>query len=55
VAGGELTVDILPDPVKGTVAVIGVAAGADARRDVEAKIHACMRPFATAYRVEWTE
>jgi fatty-acyl-CoA synthase len=56
VAGGELTVDMVPDPVKGTVAVIGVAAAAaDVRRDVEEKIHACMKPFATAFRVQWTE
>jgi fatty-acyl-CoA synthase len=56
VAGGELTVDMVPDPVKGTVAVIGVAAAAaEVRRDVEEKIHACMKPFATAYRVQWTE
>jgi hypothetical protein len=55
VAGGELTVDIVPDPVAGTVAVIGVAAAANVRRDVEEQIHARMKPFATAYRVQWTE
>lgn len=55
VAGDALTVEMLPDPVKGTVAVISVGVAADVRRDVEERIRACMQPFAIAYRVRWME
>jgi fatty-acyl-CoA synthase len=52
---GELTVEMMADPVEGNIAVIGVAAAAGARRDVEEQIRDCMKPFATAYRVQWLE
>jgi fatty-acyl-CoA synthase len=55
VADGRITVDIEADPVRGTVAVIGVAGAAGARRDVEQEIHQRMKAFAIAYNVQWVE
>ncbi len=55
IADGKLTVEIAADPVKGSIAVIGVAAAAGVRREIEEKIHARMKPFAIAYRVQWME
>jgi fatty-acyl-CoA synthase len=53
---GEVTVDVVPDPVKGSVALIRVAGAAPgAQRDLEAKIHERMKAFAFAYAVQWTE
>jgi hypothetical protein len=46
---------MVADPVKGSVAAIGVAAAAGARREIEEQIHARMKPFAITYRVQWTE
>ena len=54
VAAGRLTVEMVADPVKGNVAVIKVAGAADARRNVEEKIHERMKAFAVAYTVQWT-
>jgi fatty-acyl-CoA synthase len=55
VADGALTVEMVADPVKGSIAAIEVAAAASARREIEEQIHARMKPFAIAYRVQWTE
>jgi hypothetical protein len=54
VADGKLTVDMVADPVKGNMAVIGVADAAGARSEVEAKINERMKAFAMPYTVRWT-
>ena len=54
VAEGQLSVDMVADPVKGNMAVIGVADAAGARSEVEAKINERMKAFATPYTVRWT-
>ncbi|MEA2949609.1 MAG: fatty-acyl-CoA synthase [Alphaproteobacteria bacterium] len=54
VADGKLSVDMVSDPVKGNMAVIGVADAAGARSEVEAKINERMKAFATAYTIRWT-
>jgi fatty-acyl-CoA synthase len=54
VAGPEtLNVDVVADPVKGQVAVITIAD--DARSAIEPQIHARMKAFAVAYRIERRE
>ncbi len=53
-ADGKLTVDMVADPIKGSVAVINAAGAAEARHDVEEKIHERMKPFPIAYTVQWT-
>ena len=53
VADGKLSVDIVADPVKGNVALITAAGPAAARRDIEDRIHECMKAFAFAYVVQW--
>jgi fatty-acyl-CoA synthase len=55
IADGMLTVDMVADPVKGSVAAIEGGAAAGARREIEEQIHARMKPFAIAYRVQWTK
>jgi fatty-acyl-CoA synthase len=53
---GPLTVEMVTDPTKGTMAVIRVAAGAsDARRGIEKRIRDKMKAFPTAYVVQWSE
>jgi fatty-acyl-CoA synthase len=49
-----LLVDVVPDRVKGQVAVIAVAGEEGQRPAIEAAIHDKMKAFSTAYRVEWT-
>jgi fatty-acyl-CoA synthase len=53
VADGNLSVDIVADPVKGNVALIMAAGPAAARRDIEDRIHERMKAFAFAYVVQW--
>ena len=53
VADGNLSVDIVADPVKGNVALITAAGPAAARRDIEDRIHERMKAFAFAYVVQW--
>jgi fatty-acyl-CoA synthase len=55
VADGALTVDMEADQVAGNVAVIRIAAAASARGDVEDQIRARMKPFPTAYRIQWMD
>jgi fatty-acyl-CoA synthase len=52
---GELSVDVVPDPVKGDLTVISIAAPPGARRAVEDKIDERMKAFASAYVVRWSE
>ena len=54
VADGKLTVDMVADPVKGSLAVIQVVGAVGERRDVEAAIRERMKPFPIAYTVQWT-
>jgi fatty-acyl-CoA synthase len=49
-----LMVEMVADPVKGSVAVISVTAAGGARRAVEDAIHERMKAFAVAYTVRWT-
>ena len=53
VADGNFTVDMVADPVKGSMAVIKVTGAAGARGDVEDRIHERMKAFAIAYTVQW--
>ena len=53
VADGKLSVDIVADPVKGSVALITAVGPAAARRDIEDRIHERMKAFAFAYVVRW--
>jgi fatty-acyl-CoA synthase len=50
----DLSVDVVPDPVKGNLTVISVAGAPAMRRDVEEKINDRMKAFASAYTVRWT-
>jgi fatty-acyl-CoA synthase len=54
VADGKLSVDVVPDPVKGNLTVISVTAAADARRALEEKINERMKAFSSAYSIRWT-
>ena len=54
VADGKLTVDMVADPVKGSLAVIQAVGAEGERRDVEAAIRERMKPFPIAYTVQWT-
>jgi fatty-acyl-CoA synthase len=54
VADGKLSVDVVPDPVKGNLTMISVAAAADARRALEEKINERMKAFSSAYSIRWT-
>ncbi|MGZ3320062.1 MAG: acyl-CoA synthetase [Xanthobacteraceae bacterium] len=54
VAEGDLSVEIVTDPVKGNVAVISIAGPAAGRNDVEERIREHMKAFAFPYVVQWT-
>lgn len=54
VAEGDLSVDIVADPVKGNVAMISIAGPAAGRKDVEERIREQMKAFAFPYVVQWT-
>ena len=52
----DLMVDMVADPIKGSVARIRIAtASTPARGDIEARIHERMKAFPIAYVVQWTE
>jgi fatty-acyl-CoA synthase len=55
VADGKLSVDVVPDPVKGNLTVISVAAAGDARSAVEEKINERMKVFPSAYAIRWVD
>ena len=50
-----IAVEMVADPLKGTRAAIRLAAGPDARRDIEERIHDRMKAFAVSYSVEWID
>jgi len=54
VADGALAVDIVADPIKGSVAVIKLSGVRERRPELEAMIAERMKPFPVAYTVEWT-
>ena len=54
VAEGDLSVDIVADPVKGNVTMISIAGPAAGRKDVEERIREQMKAFAFPYVVQWT-
>ena len=51
---GALTVEMVADPVKGSLAVIKLAGAESGREDVADKIRERMKPFPVAYTVQWT-
>jgi hypothetical protein len=52
---GALTVEMVADPVKGSVAVIKLAGAPELRSELEAMIRERMQAFPVAYTVEWTD
>jgi len=50
----DLSIDVVPDPVKGTMTVISIAGARDSRSAVEETIHARMKAFPASYTVRWT-
>jgi hypothetical protein len=52
----NLMVDMVADPIKGSVARIRIATDSTpAHRDIEARIHDRMKAFPIAYVIQWTE
>jgi fatty-acyl-CoA synthase len=50
-----IKVDMVADPIKGNMALIHVTAAAQARGDIEARIHERMNAFPTAYSIRWMD
>src|SRR5262245_29159300 len=55
VADGSLTVEMVTDPVKGSVALIKLAGAVEGRDNVEEKLRERMKPFPVAFTVQWTK